>query len=308
MLCLFFLLVMMSLIINFGTTAPWHLRGQIAARNAVWRSLAIRTGNGNRPNPPNWWAPATMGLMPARQFTTVPNDMVAPIWMQGDLMQPALRGPAIVDPSSGQQILMNNLQYVEMVNQALVGSAGLTKAMPLLPNMRKAQIYPMQPVLDHFWRFQDMGFVVNNNWRIKGWYRIEADQVGDGNLMQLFTQFQMADMQIQQNPGAQILITLDRDPEFPPWGMTPPDVYPRPGGCEATPSTVQQNMVINQGGLIDQIQGRQNPPVQGVPKRLAQAFISLYQREIQFYQAQNPPNQAMIQQLQQWIQQLQQVQ
>ena len=308
-LCLFFLLVMMSLIINFGTTAAWHVRGSIAARNAVWRSLAIRTGGtGNRPNPANWWAPATMAMLPGRQFTTVPNDMVGQIWSQGDLMQPALRGPAVTDPSSGQQMLMNDRQYVEMINQVVIGSASLTKAMPLLPNMRQAQINPMQPVLDHFWRFQDMGFVYNNNWRIKGWYRIEGDQVGDGNLMNLFMQFQMADMKIQQNPGVQALLTLDRDPEFPPWGMTSPDVYPRAGGCEATPTTVQTNIVSNPGGLIDQIQGRQNPAVAGVAKQLAQAFINLYQREIQFYQTQNPPNQAMITQLQQWIQQLQQVQ
>src|SRR5262249_54814979 len=148
-------------IINFGTTAPWHLRGQIAARNAVWRSLSIRTGNGARPNPPNWWAPATMGLMPPRQFTTLPNDMVGQIWSQGDLMQPALRGPMLMDTSSGQQgqagqagqpILMNNLQYLEMNNRALIGTASLTKAMPLLPNMRKAQINPMQPVFDDYWR------------------------------------------------------------------------------------------------------------------------------------------------------------
>src|SRR5579872_2158831 len=85
-LCLFFLLVLMSLIINFGTTAPWHLRGSIAARNAVWRTLSIRTGGtANRPNPANWWAPAQMGLTQSRQFTSIPNDMVGPTWSQGDL-------------------------------------------------------------------------------------------------------------------------------------------------------------------------------------------------------------------------------
>src|SRR5207302_1365477 len=60
-LSLFFLLVIMALIINFGTTAPWHVRGQIAARHAVWRTLSGRTGSVGYPNPPNWWPPATMG-------------------------------------------------------------------------------------------------------------------------------------------------------------------------------------------------------------------------------------------------------
>jgi hypothetical protein len=306
-LSLFFLLVLMALIINFGATAPWHIRGQIAARHAVWRTLSYRTG-GAYPNPSNWWAPATMGLAPPRPFTTVPNDMVGQAWSQGDLMQPALRGPVIVDPATGKQILMNNLQYLEMVNQAVIGNASLTKAMPLLPNMRKANINPVQPVLNSLWRFEDMGFFYNNNWRIKGWYRIEADQVGDGNLMNLFMQYQMADMKIQQNPGVPALLTLDRDAEFPPWGMTPPDVYPRLGGCDASPQNVQ-NLVMPPPpgrGLIGSIKGPNGGGRGGVPQNLAQAFISLYQRQIDYYKSLNPPNQAKIQQLQQLIDQLNQ--
>lgn len=308
-LCLFFLLVLMSLIINFGTTAPWHLRGSIAARNAVWRTLSIRTGStANRPNPSNWWAPAQMNLSPARQFTTIPNDMVGPTWSQGDLMQPALRGPVITDPATGKQIMLNNLQYLEMINRAVVGNATLTKAMPLLPNMRKATINPMQPVLDHFWRFQDMGFGYNNNWRLKGWYRIEADQVGDGNLMQLFMLFQMADMKIQQNPGVPALLTLDRDAEFPPWGLTPPDVHPSLNGCDASPQNVQMLVMPPPPaqGLIGRIQGPRGGGRGGVPQNLAQAFINLYKQQQAFYQAQQPPNQAEIQRLQQLIDQLNQ--
>ncbi len=315
-LCLFFLLVLMSLIINFGTTAPWHLRGSIAARDAVWRSLAIRTGNStNRPNPANWWAPGQMGMLPARQFTTIPNDQVGPVWNQGDLTQPALRGPVITDPSTGKQILMNDLQYLEMINQAVIGSATLTKAMPLIPNMRQASINPMQPVLDHYWRFQDMGidvpalgFGYNDNWRLKGWYRIEANMVGDGNLMQLFMQFQMADMKIQQNSGAQALLTLDRDPEFPPWGMNSPDVYPRLNGCDASPQDVQ-NLVMPpppMNGLVGSIQGPTGGGRGGVPQKLAQAFINLYNQQKAYYQAQTPPDEAKIQQLQQLIDQLNQ--
>jgi hypothetical protein len=304
-LSLFFLLVLMALIINFGTTAPWHIRGQIAARHAVWRTLSYRTG-GAYPAPSNWSPPATMGLVPPRTLATVSNDMVEQTWSQGDLMQPALRGPMIVDPASGKQILMNDRQYFEMINRAVIGNANLTKALPLLANMRKANINPMQPVLDHLWRFEDMGFAYNNTWRIKGWYRIEADQVGDGNLMNLFMQYQMADMKIQQNSGIQALLVLDRDEEFPPWGMQSPDVYPTAGGCDASPQSVMTNIVMGNGGLISRIQGQNGGGKGGVPDRLARAFISLYNQQIQFYKSQNPPNQGKIQQLQQLIDQLNQ--
>jgi hypothetical protein len=293
----------MALIINFGTTAPWHIRGQIAARHAVWRSLSYRTGAGY-PNPPNWWQPATAGLVPGIPMNAAPTDMIGQVWSQGDLMQPALRGPAVVDPATGKQILMNNRQYMEMVNSAVIGTANLTKAMPLLPNMRKANINPMQPVLDHLWRFEDMGFVYNGNWRLKGWYQIEADQIGNGDLMNLFMQYQMADMKIQQNPGIQALLVLDRDPEFPPWVGQSPDVYPTAGGCEASPQTVMTNIVMGDGGLISRIQGQRGGGRGGVPQQLAQAFIRLYQTEIQYYKSQN--QQAKVQQLQQLVQQLQQ--
>ena len=164
----------------------------------------------------------------------------------------------------------------------------------------------MQPVLDHLWRFEDMGFAYNNTWRIKGWYRIEADQVGDGNLMNLFMQYQMADMKIQQNPGIQALLVLDRDEEFPPWGMQSPDVYPTAGGCDASSQSVMTNIVMGNGGLISRIQGQRGGGRGGVPERLARAFISLYNQQIQYYKSQNPPNQAKIQQLQQLIDQLNQ--
>jgi hypothetical protein len=304
-LSLFFLLVLMALIINFGTTAPWHIRGQIAARHAVWRTLSYRTG-ASYPNPPNWWQPATMGLVPARPLSTVPNDMVGQVWSQGDLMQPALRGPAVVDPATGKQILMTNRQYMEMINQAAIGNANLTRAMPLLPNMRKANINPMQAVLDHLWRFEDMGFVYNGNWRLKGWYQIEADQIGNGDLMDLFMQYQMADMKIQQNPGIQALLVLDRDPEFLQWEGQYRDFYPTAGGCEASPQKVMTNIVVAPNGLISRIQGPKGGGKGGVPERMARAFINLYNRQIQFYKAQQPPDQGKIDQLQQLIDQLNQ--
>ncbi len=304
-LCLFFFLVMMALIINFGTTAPWHIRGQIVARNAAWRTLRGRAGAAY-PNPSNWWPPATMGAMPPIALNNLPNDLVGQTWNQGDphIMEPAFRGPVITDQNlgnqaKGKQIQMNDRQYLEMVNQAVVGTANLTKAMPLISNLRKANINPMHAVLDHQWRYSEMGFGYNDNWRINGWYRFKANELGDSNLMNLYLEYQLADQKLQQNPGIRALQTLDRDNEFPPWGLSSPDVYPTVAGCDASPQDVAGTLISGPGGLIDRIGG--------VPRNLAQAFIGLYTRQIQYYKSQQPPNQAMIQQLQNSIQQLQQV-
>lgn len=317
---LFFFLVLMALIINFGSIAPWHVRGKVAARYAVWRSLYPRTGASN-PNPANWQPPATMGLSTPLSLNSLPFDMVGQNWSQGDLGQAALRGPAVIDPATGTVIRLNDRRYVEMVDRVQVGSASLQKRLPLLSNLRKAQINPLQPVLDRFWTFGEMnaqsgGVAMRNNedWRMLGWYQFLPDQLGNGDLMNLFMQYQMADQKIQQNPGAQALLVLDRDNEFAGWGATPPDAYAYAasmsgliGQCEASPENVAQNWIQNSTGMIRWIQG---PTAGGgqnaVPQWLAQRFIDLYNQEIRYYQSQNPPNQAQVNRLQGLIQQLQQ--
>ena len=57
-----------------------------------------------------------------------------------------MRGPAIIDPATGNQILMGSQQYMELTNNALIGSANLTKTLPLLPNLRKSYIQPLHPI------------------------------------------------------------------------------------------------------------------------------------------------------------------
>ena len=304
---LFFLLLLMALIINFGSISAWYARGNTASRYAGWRTLGLRTG-GAYPNPPNWQTPATMGLAPGMPLNP---QTVGQVWDQQDLMQPALRGTAIVDPASGNAIQMGNQQYLEMVNQAVIGSANLTKKMPLLPNLRKSYIKPLQPVLNQFWRFEEMSQQTNNwamrdngDWRLKQWYLFEPSQSTDGNVQNAYIQYQMADQAIQQNPGIQALLVLDRDPElFASYGnYYLIDVYPTVSGCEISPQNVQMNVLPK---LLAQIEGRnghgENP---GVPYRLAKLFLDMYQQQLQMQQQQQPPNQQMIGPLQQNIQQL----
>ena len=299
-LSLVFLLVMMALIINFGSISAWHVRGKMAARYAVARTLSIRTG-GNDPMPSNWWAPATMGLSAPMSFNTLPYDVVGQTWNQGDLTQAALRGPAVVDPASGNTIPMNDKRYLEMVDRVQIGSAYLQKTMPLLPKLRRAQINPLQPVFDNLWTYGEMGLGYNGR-RMKGWYKVEADQLGNGNLMNLFMAYQMADQKVQQNSGAQALLVLDRDNEL----LGPPDEYLiaasaagllGAGACDASPEDVAQNWIQNPNGLISRIQGRNGGGRGGVPESLARAFLQLYQ-------SQNPPPKAAIQQIQEFLGQL----
>ena len=309
-LSLFFLLLMMALIINFGTIASWRARGNTAARFAVWRTVGLRTGAAY-PNPPNWTTQtATAGLLPGLPANP---QTIGLAWNQGDLMQPALRGPAVVDPSSGNSFQVGNFQYVEMVNQMQIGSASLTKKMPLIPKLRQSSIKPMHPVLDPLWRFEDMSpktnsFAMRNNgdWRAYQWYLFEPQQLGNGDLLNLYMQFQQADQKIQQNGGAASLLPLDRDDELTAWRGSPPDFYPRLNGCEILPSNVQMNLVSGKGGLISRIEGPNGGGRGGVPDQLSQAFLNMYNQQLKQAQQQQPPDQQLISQLQDKIQQMQQ--
>jgi hypothetical protein len=139
---------------------------------------------------------------------------------------------------------------------------------------------------------------------------IRPEELGNGDLMKLFMQYQQADQKIQQNPDSASLAPLDRDNEFPPWGMPSPDVYPTLAGCDDSPRSLQRNAIMNPRGLIDRIRGNSalNPPVLSVSKNLAQAFIKLYEKQQKFYRNQQPPDQAEVQRLQNLIDQLKQVQ
>jgi hypothetical protein len=319
-LSLFFLLLMMALVINFGTIASWRVRGNTAARYAAWRTVSLRTGGAN-PNPINWQAPATMGLAPGLPLD--PNT-VGQIWSQQDLMQPALRGPAVVDPASGNMIQLGNqqLHYVsgpnlEMVYQTLIGSANLTKQLPLLPKLRKSYIKPLHPVLNHFWRFEDMSpqcnywtMRNNNDWRLYDWYQHEPRQSPDGNVQNAYMQYQMADVMIQiWHPE---LLVLDRDPELYAWYGSYQDVYPTVSGCEISPQNVQMNYVSGPYRLISRIEGhdRNGQPSGGgkggVPEVLATKFLEMYKTQLQMAQQQQPPNQQLINQLQPLVDQLNQ--
>ncbi len=310
-LSLFFLLVMMALISNFGTIAAWHVRGSEAGRYAAWRSVSLRTG-GRFPNPPNWVAPATMGALPGNPINPTRIDQIW--WGQGEPSQAALRGPAVVDPATGNMFMMGNQQYLEMANQSLIGSANLTRQMPLLPNLRKSNIRPLHPLVDPFWRFEDMSpktnsWAMRNNadWRLIQWYQFEASQLSDGNVQNAYSQYKMSDQRILQYQGIPALQPLDRDDEFIAAGRSaPPDFYPSVSmQCEGSPANMQMNLVMLPNGVIRRIKGLNGGGKGGVPENMAKAFISLYQQQLQARQQQQPPNQQLINQLEQKIRQLQ---
>src|SRR5262249_34597210 len=124
----------------------------------------------------------------------------------------------------------------------------------------------------------------------------------------LAQEFQEAATDIINAPFRRDLDPLDRADEFIVWyGPPPPDFPPMlntRGLCATRRSAV--GMPPDFQRLIKLIQGPRGGGRGGVPDRMAGAFIGMYQAQLNQYQNQQPPPQALIDSLQQKIQQLQQ--
>lgn len=285
---LVFLLVVMALIINAGAMATWHARGSVASRYAAWRMLSPRTGKKN-PSPTNWKSPAKMGLAAPMSLSQEP---VGRIWRQDDLSQSALRGPTVIDPATSSQIMLSDLKYLEMIDQALIGSAELTKSMPLLPRLRKSQINPRHPVFDDAWRFDDMsqktGWMAlrsNEDWRLRKWYLFETSNLADVNIIDATSRLNAADvwlrrfyypltLTVYQNAA---IDCVDRDVEFSVWEGRSPDFYPTVSGCEISIENIRIGYIEGPQGLINRIQGPNGGGRGGLPERMAREFIRIKQ-------------------------------
>ncbi|MCA9107138.1 MAG: pilus assembly protein, partial [Planctomycetales bacterium] len=97
------LLMVTALMVVYGTSVAWRIRGEVAARDAVWRVLTPRTGR-SEPRPPEpMWPEASNGA-------TYGFEDDAPLSVIDDpaIQHPVIRGPigngwqvtSILDPDA----------------------------------------------------------------------------------------------------------------------------------------------------------------------------------------------------------------
>jgi hypothetical protein len=308
---LFFLLVILALIINAGTIAAWNIRGSIVVRDTAWRRLSPRrievippqlrgsdrTRNEEHISPPgNWKPPATLGLAPSRSLSQHP---VGEVWNRDDLSQPALRGPGITDPATGSQMMLADLEYLEMVNQLLIGTADLTKAMPLLHRLPKSRISSRFPVLDGTWCYQEMSqktvigaMRTNEDWRLRFWYLCERDNLASIDMVDATSRLHVADVLLQPPPHRfgvvpdlrrRYATTMDLDLlDNSGLGPGPPysDYYPTISGCEISIENIYINLIEGPQGLVSRIQGPTAGGLGGMPERFTRGLILRLQAKI----------------------------
>lgn len=293
------LLFTMALIINFGNVAAWKVRSSSVARQAVWRERHPRSG-ANDPRPAGWPQGAAL--------SNVSDNLGSPIAGDPFAQHTVTRGPTLAPPtmnSNNNSIFFVNPNLLDLRLEARRGRADIQMAPPLMPQLGDFAFHIGHPLFDAgqggLWRYGDMN-TGNNSRRTLVTYTY----LPDGTISQLGEQFRTAAMAILTSPIKQYLDPLDRDDEFIAEYGSAPDFHPNIGnGCSLDVDQIRQSKLTNRSGLIDRIQGPMGGGRNGVPDRMAGAWISLYQRKVNTAMAQMPPDTGTAQYYQNLIDQLQ---
>jgi hypothetical protein len=136
------LLSVAALLVVFGTMASWRVRGEVVARDSVWRARWPRSGR-SEPRPPAriWPDDASVGLLDADPFARLDIP---------ELDRAVVRGPL----PSGFSVH----DTLDPTRGAVEGRSEIVREFPLIPKLgpyRSGQI--RHPLLGDLWRIAEMG-------------------------------------------------------------------------------------------------------------------------------------------------------
>lgn len=282
------LLMVMALMVNIGTSGAWRVRGEIVARDAIWRTRWDRTGaNEPRPIARVWPANATINVRGAAGIQQLDDPAVN---------EPVVRGPQldnfgvrpIFDPKQG----------------AVVGTASIERRFPLLPKLGAFRSGEIQhPLLTETWQVAEMGIPANVYRRIKVLYDLPQT---DQNLPDAFVN---AVQKVFQLPHASGLRVLDQDDEIYQYLGGYVDFHPfMRRCCERDPDEVYDLIVAHpsdhQVDILDDDDKVLLGQISMLPRRLTNFFLSMYRSQLTALNQQNPPPQGQINSIQEKIDQL----
>jgi len=283
------LLMLMALMVNFGTVAAWKVRGLTVARHQLWASRWPR--NASLTPPQRYWPPpGSVG-----QAATEP---MAPLDLPEVHLQVA-RGPDL--PLGG----VVNEPLLDPTLGSYRSDSEMKRAFAMLASLGSYRLKSHSELLDNKWQFQRMywqeqetGIPWNDYRRIPVIYGFPN---ADPALMQAYVQAVVA---IYYAPFRQDLFPLDRDDEFIAygrrfrWGGAPdfhPDLEQYCGLNHEVVRRLVDRLILHIKGGVETDENGQNPhPVPGVALTMTDAFLALYRHVIQTLQglldAEPPPS------------------
>jgi len=273
-LCLPILMMVMALIINFGTVASWKVREWSVARHEAWSGRHPRSGATR----PDYW-PSQGGTMGAGRMTPL-------AWPDASALdQPVVRGPLPLGTVVHESVLDTSLGGRR-------GTASLVRDYPLLARLGPYRMNAAEEILEREWQHREMGLWSTFERRIPVLYQLA---VVDPEFIEACVAVAVS---IAYAPFRADLFPLDRDDEFIgysrrfldslqfqsryPLGAMAPEFHPDlvlpcggacRDGCRTDPAFVQSRME----DLVDRIRGNPARGVRSLAHRMAAAFIRLYE-------------------------------
>lgn len=261
------MLLVMGLMIIFGTSAAWKVRTHANARQAVWRTFTPRSGDDD-PDPAGWPRSAEMSMGEA-QTSVFPDDP-----FQGFEV---VRGPRIGDPQSGQYLDVRQ-GTMDPIDGTIEGTAHIERGFPVLGALPPEGINftRIHAAFDGRWQFWDMGIGSNRSRRVPFMYPLDLQARIPG----LTGQYVTAALGIVENPNRDALNVLDHDEELAAFYGGYIDFHPRIRGCTDNPEELRR-----------MVESRLQEISPGVPQRMTQRFLNMYQSQLSTLENQlNDPN------------------
>jgi len=257
------LLMVMALIVNYANMTSWRLRGEVVARDAVWRSRWPRAGR-VEPRPPSrvWPADAGMGLRG--------DD---PMWMldQPHIDHPVVRGPVLELGDPPRQFRVNPVLDPQV--GAVRGTSDISRRFDLLPALgryRSGEIAAR--MLTRQWQCAQMGFA-NHHRRSLVLYEMPRTPP---HLPEAYVRSVVDLLGI---PHYDAISVLERDQDWWLYHGSYPNFYPRIAAdyCETDPAVVYERSVVPMIDRIDEdgevVLGR----ISRLPRRMTRAYLRMYE-------------------------------
>jgi len=256
------LLMAMALAVNYANMTCWRIRGEVVARDAVWRERWPRSG-GAEPRPPDpiWPASAGMGVRGDDQFGSLNHPSI---------QHPVVRGPVLELGNPPQRFLVN--ATLDQETGAHVGVSNIDRDYRFLSSLGRFHSGEIaHHLLTREWQCAQMGFW-NTYRRTLVLYSLPQT---DPALPEAYVR---AVIDLIQIPHFSAQSVLDRDEDWRIYHGGYPNFYQsvsvRPDYGETDPAVVYDRSVRP---LVDRME---RDPVFGaiswLPRRMTEAYLHMY--------------------------------
>ena len=267
------MLLVMALMVNFGTVASWKIRGLSVARNELWSHRFPRDGS-TYPRPTYWPASAGMGAGGGSAVTSLDDGL----FIRQDIL-PVVRGPMIENFGVNQDLL-------DPTRGMQSGSADLERPFAMLRRMGTYHLRVLERAFSqNCWQFETKGLHWNRERRTLHLYTLPQT----GKELGLAIRYINAVARIFYASFQKDLWPLDSDVDHIlynyrfGWGRGAPDFHPWLGSFCDTEEDHVKTLVDD---LIDRIQGNKDRRIPSLADTMTQAFINYYHQVINALQQQ----------------------